>query len=153
MKSIFDKLLFLDLETSGVDKDENGVIQIAGLIDINNKVVKEFNILSNVSPTDIIEKEALAVNKRTIEEIKKFQAPTSAFSEFVHILDKYIDKYDRNDKFVFAGYNIRFDQDFIWAMSKKTEQKYFGSYVRGTSIDVMQFAIACSYMINLKILN
>ncbi len=144
--NIFDKILWVDLETTGINPNKNGVIQMAGIVEIKNEVKEEFDILSNVFPDDVIEDKALEVNKRTREEIKGFQVPRIAFCQFTTILGKYIDKFNKEDKLTFAGYNVGFDKDFLWKYSKKCGERYLGSFVRGYCLDVMQFVIAYSYM-------
>jgi len=46
------KLLFLDVETTGVDNSKNGIIQLSGIIEIDGVIKEEFNFnrLSGINP-------------------------------------------------------------------------------------------------------
>lgn len=44
------------------------------------------------------------------------------------MFDKYIDKYDRSDKFIVCGYNVKFDIDFLSNFFKKNGDSYLFSY-------------------------
>ena len=137
--NIFEKLLWLDLETTGLDKEVNGIIQMAGIIEVKGVVKKEFDIRSNVFSDTVIDDDALKITGTTREQIKSYKEPRLAFRELTDVLGRYVQKFQSHDKLLFAGYNISgFDKDFIWAWSKKCEEKYFGSYVRGYCIEVSQ---------------
>lgn len=60
--------------------------------------------------------------------------------ELTTLLGKYIDKYDRNDKYHFIGYNARFDADFVRKLFEKNGDQYFGSWFWFPPIDVMNLA-------------
>ena len=74
-----NKVLFLDLETTGLNPKLNGVIQIAGLVEVDGIVVEEFSC--NVAPfkNDKIDDKALEVNKLTEQQIKGFPQPGEIF--------------------------------------------------------------------------
>lgn len=38
------KILFYDIETTGLDSKKNGIHQISGMLQIDRKIVKEFNL-------------------------------------------------------------------------------------------------------------
>lgn len=57
------------------------------------------------------------------------------------MLDKYVSKYDKKDKFFLAGYNnASFDNQFLRAWFLQNNDKYFGSYFWSNSIDIMVMA-------------
>ena len=57
------------------------------------------------------------------------------------MLGKYVDKYDRTDKFFLAGYNnASFDDNFFRAWFRQNGDEYFGSWFWGNSLDVMVLA-------------
>lgn len=63
------------------------------------------------------------------------------YRQFVDMLAKYVDKYNRQDKFFLAGYNnASFDNQFLRAWFVQNEDKYFGSWFWSNSIDVMVLA-------------
>ena len=51
------------------------------------------------------------------------------------MLGRYCDKYNRLDKFYMAGYNVRFDADFLKEFFLKNKDFYFGSWFNYRFID------------------
>jgi len=122
------KKIYFDCETTGLSAIKNGIIQIAGIIEINNEEVKSFNIKIKPFASDIIKQEALDISGITLEDIKEFEDPKTAYNNIVTIFDRYVDKYDRNDKFLVCGYNVRFDIDFLKEFFVKNGNDYLFSY-------------------------
>lgn len=51
------------------------------------------------------------------------------YKQFVDLLSKYVDRYNKKDKFFLAGYNIAsFDNSFLRAWFIQNGDKYFGSW-------------------------
>ena len=134
------KLLFLDLETSGTDKNRHGIIQIAGIIEIDGEEKERFNFDVSLFPGDIVNKEALEINKKTIEEISLYPRPLEVYKAFLGIVDRFVSRFDKNDKFYLVGYNSRFDDDFLREWFLKFQYKFYGSYFFWPSIDVANMA-------------
>ena len=63
------KIMYYDLETTGLQPLVNGIHQIAGIIEINGKVVEEFNINMRPAEFHIIEPKALETSNLTVEDI------------------------------------------------------------------------------------
>ncbi len=55
-------------------------------------------------------------------------------------MDGFVDRYDKNDKFYFVGYNAKFDADHLRAWFQKNKDDYFGSWFWNPPLDVMSFA-------------
>jgi len=123
------KIFWNDVETSGLDPKRNDIISLAGIIEVDGKIKEEFKF--NIQPFDWdnIELSALKVNGITVEQLKTFMTPKEAHKKLTNILGKYVNKYDRNDKFQFAGYNNDFDIKFMSEFFKKCGDKYFGSWI------------------------
>lgn len=134
------KYCFVDTETSGVDPEKNALLQLAGAIVINGKVMERFDIQSAPFPEDVIDPIALEVNGLTEEVIRGYLAPILARRQFMAILAKYCDKYDKTDKFQFVGYNGDFDADAIRAWFVKCGDIYFGSWFWWPILDVAKLA-------------
>ena len=132
-----NKILFFDCETTGLNPTKNDIIQISGIIEIDNKEADRFNIKMQPFNWDNIEQEALNVHGISIEKLKEFQKPDIAYREIVTLFDKHIDKYDKDDKFIVCGYNVRFDIDFLKEFFHKNGNEYLFSYF-GQVKDPMQ---------------
>ena len=134
------KILWVDTETTGTDPGKNGIIQLAGVLEINGNEISTFDYKIQPFPEDVIEDSALAVNGFTREELNGFMPPHDARVAFVKMLSTHVDRYNKRDKFFFAGYNGIFDLNFIHAFFKKCGDPYFGSYVWWPSVDVSVMA-------------
>lgn len=130
------KILYFDTETTGIDSKLHEIVQIAGIIEINGEIVEEFNFNAQPTNWDNISPEALAVTKKTIDDLKAYPLPGEALSALKAILEKYVDKYDKSDKFYPAGHNVTFDMEFLNAFWKKHGDKYgTGAYQNWRCLD------------------
>jgi len=140
------KFLWFDTETTGLDCNENDIIQLSGLIIVNGVIKDEFNF--KIAPINVnaIDKEAIKVHGITIEEMMKFPDALKVKQEFTNLLSKYVDKYNREDKFIPAGYNVRFDMDFLNSFFKKCGDAYLFSFINGYALDLYPLALGLHYM-------
>ena len=129
------KIFHFDTETTGLEPNENDIIQLAFIIEINGKIEEEFSFDVQPFNWENINQDALSVNKKTIEILKGYPPPSDVYQQLIRILSVYIDKYDRNDKFQPAGYNVRFDIDFFKSFFQKNGDSFFGSYFNYKAID------------------
>lgn len=137
------KLLFFDLETTGVNPGRNGIHQISGEIVIDGVSKEQFDFHVQPNPKAIIEEEALKVAGVTREQVMAYPPMSQVYSEFVAMLGKYVDKYDKKDKFFLVGYNnAAFDNQFLRGFFLQNSDQYFGSWFWSNSIDVMVLASA-----------
>ncbi|MBI2263556.1 MAG: 3'-5' exonuclease [Armatimonadetes bacterium] len=134
------KLIYLDVETTGISCPESGIIQLAGAIEIAGGEKKLFNYRMRPFPQDQISDEALAVNGVIRADLEGYEEPLIAFKDFVKTLSAYVDRYDRGDKFHLVGYNAHFDAGHLRAWFEKNGDKYFGSWFWHPPLDVMGFA-------------
>lgn len=67
------KLLFFDLETTGVKFWRNGIHQIGGIVDIDGQEAERFDIRLAPNPAATIEQEALDVAGVTLDQIRSYQ--------------------------------------------------------------------------------
>jgi DNA polymerase-3 subunit epsilon len=136
-----EKLFFYDLETTGVMHWKNGVHQISGCVVIDNEVEEYFNF--NVCPHEraIIEEDALLVGGVTKEQILAYPSMREVYNQIIQILSRYVDKYNKQDKFHLVGYNnSSFDNQFFRAFFVQNNDIYFGSWFWSDTIDVMVLA-------------
>lgn len=136
------KILYFDVETTGLNAVENGIIQLAGIVEIDGKVQEEFNFNIKTFPDDKIEDKALEVHGNTRDDIASFPEPLVVYHKLTAILMKYVYRYKKNktfaDKFYPAGYRVLFDIDFLNEWFVKCGDKYFGSWQNWHSIDALQ---------------
>lgn len=127
------KLIFLDVETTGDNFSKCAITQIAGIIRINGRIVKRFDIKMKPHPGALVNFN-LKSSKRHSKDYE------TGFIEFRHVLEKYVNPYDPKDKFFMVAYNSNFDESFIRSWFLRNDCKFFGSYFWNPSIDVMQMA-------------
>lgn len=137
------KLVFFDLETTGTNPGKHGIHQISGQIVIDGAVKESFNFHVQPNPKALIEEEALKVGGVTREQILAYPPMQQVYQEFVVMLGKYVDKFNKKDKFFLVGYNnAAFDNQFLRGFFLQNGDVYFGSWFWSNSIDVMVLASA-----------
>lgn len=135
------KLLFFDLETTGVNPAKNGIHQISGMIEIDGVEKERFDFHVQPNPKAIIEEQALSVAGVTREQVLDYPPMGEVHKELVAMLGKYVDKFDKKDKFFLVGYNnASFDNQFLRGFFLQNGDNYFGSWFWSNSIDVMVLA-------------
>lgn len=132
-----NKIIFIDTETGGVNPEKAALIQLSGIIRIDKKDIEKFNFYIKPFENSEVNEKALEVQGRTLEELKtdKYVEEKEVYKQFVNLLDKYIDKYDRTDKFVVAGYNVRFDVDILKAFFQRHGNNFLFSYLDSSMLD------------------
>jgi len=137
------KLLFFDLETTGTNPGKNGIHQISGEIVIDGESKQQFDFYVQPNPKALIEEQALAVAGVTREQIMAYPPMDVVYRDFVAMLGKYVDKYNKTDKFFLVGYNnAAFDNQFLRGFFLQNGDQYFGSWFWANTIDVMVLASA-----------
>ena len=136
-----EKLLFYDLETTGVKYWKNGIHQISGAVVIDGQIKEVFDFKVRPNDNALIEEEALKVGNVTKEQIMAYPTMKEVYSKIITMLSKYVDKFDKKDKFHLIGYNnASFDNQFFRAFFVQNNDVYFGSWFWSDSIDVMVMA-------------
>lgn len=135
------KVLFFDLETTGTFLNKHGIHQISGSVVIDGEVKEKFNFKVQPKPGAQFDAQALEVGGVTQEQIMAYPPMGVVFKQFVDMLAKYVDRYNKKDKFFLAGFNnAHFDNQFLRAWFADNGDKYFGSWFWSNSIDVMVLA-------------
>ena len=132
-----NKIIFIDTETGGVNPEKAALIQLSGIIRIDKKDVEKFNFYIKPFENSEVNEKALEVQGRTLEELKtdKYVEEKEVYKQFINLLDKYIDKYDRTDKFIVAGYNVRFDVDILKVFFQRHGNNFLFSYLDSSMLD------------------
>ena len=132
-----NKIIFIDTETGGVNPEKSALIQLSGIIRIDKKDVEKFNFYIKPFENSEVNEKALEVQGRTLDELKaeKYIEEKEVYKQFINLLDKYIDKYDKTDKFIVAEYNVRFDVDILKALFQRHGNNFSFSYLDSSMLD------------------
>ena len=134
------KRLWVDIETSGLDESRHGIVQIAGMVEINNNIEEKFDYKVKLMTGDKITKASIKSHGYSIEQIRTFTPSQEIYKKLLKMFQKYIDPYDKKDKFHLVGYNAYFDYKFLRRFFEKNNFKWFGSYTWFPPTDIMQYA-------------
>jgi DNA polymerase-3 subunit epsilon len=151
MPSSEQKLVFIDVETTGVDPQRNGLTQISGCVQIGNQVMESFDYFVRPYAHDEIEDAALDVTGIDRRQFlppehpdflavpgQEFEDPHFIYARMVVMFGKYVSQYDKTDKFQFVGYNAHsFDMPFMRRFWEKNNDRFFGSWFWYPCLDVM----------------
>lgn len=136
------KLLFLDTETTGLNPKKHGVIQVG-------MIYGKQELMFNVNPIPLgvkIDKEALKVNGIKKKKIKKYTDHHVQFAHMLDFLGKGVNQYNKKDKYVVVGYNVKFDVEFLHGWAEREDFVYLGSYLDWRVIDVLVLARTAHYL-------
>lgn len=147
------KILWLDIETSGLDCRRNDVLQLAALVEIDGEIVEEKRFYFRPTNGSKVDKKALEVNGLKLKDVLNYPLAKDTLGKFKAMLTKYVDKFDKEDKFVLAGYYVQFDLNFLRETFKKQGDNYFGSWFFAPVIDVQTFVAICIARFNLRMKN
>ena len=139
------KVLYFDVETTGLDPVKHGIVQIAAVAEVDGVEVGRF--VRNVAPypTDEIDPRAMAVHGMTSEKVAEYEPAPVVKSAFCGFLSQYVNKFDKNDKLYPAGYNVRFDLDFVKAWFEKAGDNYWGSWQNWKALDPLPYLRLASW--------
>jgi DNA polymerase-3 subunit epsilon len=135
-KPMLEKIMFIDVETTGTDYRKNAMIQLAGIITIDGIEQESFDFKIKPFENKEIVDEALVVTGTTREILNTYEEPIIIFKKLTDILNRYIDKFNREDKFHLVGYNCELDDDFLRQFFLDNKDPYFGSWFYFPPIDV-----------------
>ena len=110
-----NKILWLDLETTGLNENENHIVQIGAIVDHKGEEIDRFNTLIKPPflPFDynIGAGNATSLTKEMLDA--NGDSPSQAFDDFTQFLGKHIKPNSKKNKFFLAGKNINFDRKFL----------------------------------------
>jgi len=147
------KVFWFDVETTGTDPKIHGIIEFAGLIEIDGKIVDQLSIKMQPHAGAVIEQSALDVTGITEKDIQDFMPHVPACRMIQRFLDKNCSKFNKEDKYYPAGYNVRFDLDFLQTMFKKMDKYGLGSYLNWRSLDPLPILYTQDYLGTLSLPN
>lgn len=135
------KILYYDTETTGLLPKKHCIHSIAGIIEIDGSVAEEFEIFQAPHPRAEISERALQICRKSLDDINAYQPFSDGHRQFKTILDKYVDRFNKTDKFFLAGYNnCRFDDLFLEMQFALNNDDFMMSYFWESRFDVMILA-------------
>lgn len=139
------KTLWFDIETTGLNPTKHGVIQFAALIEIDGQVVDKLEVKMQPQSGAEIEQSAIDTHGMTKADIAGFMPHEDGYDCIRVFFERNCDKFDKKDKFYPAGYNVRFDLDFLQAMFKRFDRFGIGSFVNWLAIDPLPMLYMMDY--------
>jgi DNA polymerase-3 subunit epsilon len=140
------KLLILDVETTGLSHFKDSIVEIAAYYYENNKKKKIFNMSCKPKKGSSVEPGSIAAGivpytNMSYEEL---------YWKFIEFLDSIVNKFDKEDKLILTAYNSAFDEKFIRQFFKDNNNKFYGSYFKTKSLDVLHLAHMHMIVNNIK---
>lgn len=132
-ESVGVKILWIDVETTGLDRRRNGIIQIAGLVDIDGRIVERFDLQMN--PQAEFDPAAEAIHGVSQEEIDRYPSKRETLDRFKALLLRYVDAADPQTRFRPGGYNVRFDLGFLEQWFQDMGEPGLGLYFTRERVD------------------
>lgn len=126
-----NKFLWIDVETTGLDPKINDPHQLAGFIMVDGVIKDEFNIECQPFDWSTVEDEALAISGLERGDLEGRMESVTAYESLNARLCKYVNKYDKKDKYVLAAYNANFDAQFVNSWFAKHGNPYFFGLCHG----------------------
>ena len=145
------KVLWLDVETTGLDCRKHGLREVGFIIEIDgvevDKGVFKINPFTYTTKDVVIDDYALEISKVSIEDLKSYDRVSYCFKELMKKLVKYVNVNDKNDCFVIVGYNVAFDIGFIkeWFKEMGLQDSYKDLF-HYKSLDVFSIVFALRHI-------
>lgn len=134
------KELWIDVETTGLSPHKNFVHQIALLIVIDGEIKEQIDFKVKPPRGTQINNKALEIGGITIKDLEGYPDHSEVYIAIIDIFGKYVNKFDKKDKFTFHGYNAHFDVGFMRSFFTANGDNYYGSWIWSNNIDVMVVA-------------
>lgn len=140
------KLAYIDTETTGLDCTKHWIHQLSLIIDLVNDngeitTVEKHNFKIKPNPSCEIDQNALDVSGVTVESFELYDSEEVFHAKFVNILKKYVNKFNKKDKFFMVGFNTNFDSGMLNELFKRCNDDYMYSWFWFPVIDVALIAL------------
>lgn len=125
------KALLIDTETTGLTSN-SAIVQLSGMIVVDGEVMEEFDLRARPHEDAYVSQQALDIIGFTIEELNEFDHPLEMLQNLIRIMDKYVDKFNKNDKFTLVCHNMFFDYNKIQEFTRRLGFGFINSYIDST---------------------
>jgi DNA polymerase-3 subunit epsilon len=136
------KLFFADTETTGLDPKIHEVFQFSFIVEVGGKVVEEADLKMRPSRPEAASPEALKVTNKTLKELATYPTRAETYKQMIEILARHVDRYNKEDKFLWVGQNPSFDIPFMRAYFRECGDKFFGSWFDPRPADLISLGVA-----------
>lgn len=126
-------ILWIDLETTGLDRQRHGIIQISGMVELAGKIVESFDLRMN--PLAEIDPVSQDIHGITPSQISAFPSSEETFAAFKALLLKFVDIDDQRTRLHPGGYNVRFDLGFLDRWFRSMKEPGLGLYLQRERVD------------------
>lgn len=136
------KIAYFDYEAGSVDVKRCGLTQLSVQIEINHVLVAAANWFIRPNEHDEITLKAMEIQKISPADLltEKYRPYEEVFPQLEAFLGLYVDRYNTADKYLFGGYNARFDEECTRRFFKQNNNNFFGSWFWSGPLDVMAIA-------------
>lgn len=132
--------IFIDTETTGLDKENDSIVQISGIIQTDT-IEEPFDFYMRPYKPNKMSRGAYMATGYDDEMVSSWPDQKGVFEKFISLLDKYMDTETFNDRAFVVGYNVGFDTDFIREWFKyNNKAKMYARYFISPNLDVMTLA-------------
>jgi len=144
------KIFYFDVETTGLDSIENSIHQFAYIVEIDGVVMEEGNIqMQPVEIDQLPDDYVTPVGGITKADLLTYGTQGQGYKRIMRVLDTYVSRYDKTDKFFISGYNCQsFDMAFLRRLFDKNGNSFFYAYFWSASLDVM--ILVSQFLINVR---
>ncbi len=134
------KEIFLDVETTGLDEKQHAIHQLSFGVYIDGQLKEMVDIQMRPFDGALIEQSALDLKQLTYDQIMAYPPMMDGYIKLIGTMGKYVNKFDKSDKFFFYAYNANFDNKFIRVLFDRCGDKFYGSWFWVPHIDIMSLA-------------
>lgn len=136
-----NKLIFFDVETTGLDPKKHGIHQLAGEIVIDGLLIERFEYRIRPFRKCKIDKEALRVSNTSKAELNDYMSESEVMQCLEEKLFAYVRHSYNHNFFFLAGWRVpEFDVKFLKAFFERNAELPFQRYFWDNPIDVKTLA-------------
>lgn len=145
MKTI--KRFFYDVSTTGKSFYKSSIHHLNAMVVINGVVVDRLDLRIKPDERALLELDYMRFNGVIPELLKTLPDQTVQFRQLETFLNKYVDRFNKSDKFYLCGFhNSNFDDAFLSMFFSLNKNDYFGAYFYSASLDVA--TLAAQYLLS-----
>lgn len=118
------KLLFLDVETGGMDEINQSLLTIGLVLWENGIIVDTLELFISKDKYDYVDA-SIKFNKIDLDELRK---KGISEEEVIIRINDFCNKYFGNEKALIAGHNVAFDIGFMKALYRRNNQDFYSRF-------------------------